>query len=89
MQAAVNAADNLHRQYSATKLNEKQNQKRQRPNRRVPHRGLTIDEAQAALQAQDQAVHGDLAVSANLPSQPRKRAPPTCSNCYPSVPYLP
>jgi hypothetical protein len=65
---------------------EQESHKRKRSTRMVKSTGsLTAEEAQRLIGSQNEALEGDPGPStrsAAETSQPRKRAPPTCSNCH-------
>jgi hypothetical protein len=75
--------------------NEKEKKKRQRSKKRIQHSGgITREEAQELIRSRDEATGiqsrdeatgiqiNNAVQSTTGVSQPRQRAPPTCSNCH-------
>jgi hypothetical protein len=61
--------------------NEKEKKKRQRSKKRLQHEGgITSEEAQELIRQRDTTVR--TTESTAEASQPKKRAPPTCSDCH-------
>jgi hypothetical protein len=66
-------------------MHEKEKQKRQRSKKKLQHEGgITREEARDLIRSRDEAIQtpGNEAVQSTAEaSQPRRRAPPKCSNC--------